>query len=140
MGNVESHEKQFARLFDMNNDGKLDKEELRRARLAWKLARKEFGALGAVSAAYALDDYADDEYAYDDMGGDYYYAGDDEYHGQYYGEYYDESDDDEMNVNANAMQSFDDEDDEYDDDYSYFDEDELNALKRLLRRRNGFNN
>merc|ERR1712154_199292 len=35
--NIESYKKKFVRLFDMNNDGKLSKEELMRAKLAWKL-------------------------------------------------------------------------------------------------------
>merc|ERR1719384_1916783 len=72
-GKVESNEKEFAKLFDMNDDGMLNKEELKRAKLAWKLARTEFGA----QTAYADEYY---EYAYD------YYddSDDDEDDGQYY--------------------------------------------------------
>merc|ERR1712130_1037656 len=48
-GKIESNEKQFAKLFDMNDDGMLNKEELKRAKLAWKLARDEFGAQTAYA-------------------------------------------------------------------------------------------
>merc|ERR1712228_1050036 len=94
-GKVESNEKKFARLFDFNNDGKLGAEELKRAKLAWKLAREEFSE--HKSAAY--DEYDEDEYyQYDEDYGDYYgdeyyedyddedyedYAYDDEAYGQY---------------------------------------------------------
>merc|ERR1712113_1048360 len=72
-GKVESNEKEFAKLFDMNDDGMLNKEELKRAKLAWKLARTEFGAQTAYADEYyhyALDDYGD----YDDDEDAYGYA------------------------------------------------------------------
>merc|ERR1712154_692913 len=72
-GKIESNEKQFAKLFDMNDDGMLNKEELKRAKLAWKLARDEFGAQTAYADEYyhyALDDYDDDEDS--DYDSDYY--------------------------------------------------------------------
>merc|ERR1712154_593293 len=69
-GKIESNEKQFAKLFDMNDDGMLNKEELKRAKLAWKLARDEFGAQTA---------YADEYYHYDDdEDGQYYYDSEEE--------------------------------------------------------------
>merc|ERR1712019_139461 len=61
-GKIESNEKKFAKLFDMNDDGMLNKEELKRAKLAWKLARREFGA----QTAYAYDYYDSDEDEDDD--------------------------------------------------------------------------
>merc|ERR1719297_129324 len=81
-GKIESNEKKFAKLFDMNDDGMLNKEELKRAKLAWKLARSEFGAQTAYADEYyhyALDDDDDDAYAYD-----YYDSDEDEDDGQYY--------------------------------------------------------
>merc|ERR1712223_363935 len=72
-GKIESNEKKFAKLFDMNDDGMLNKEELKRAKLAWKLARSEFGAQTAYADGYyhyALDDDGDFDsdygYGYDD--------------------------------------------------------------------------
>merc|ERR1719471_460111 len=76
-GKIESNEKKFAKLFDMNDDGMLNKEELKRAKLEWKLARSEFGAQTAYADEYyhyALDD--DDDYFDDDN--DYGYGYDDD--------------------------------------------------------------
>merc|ERR1719273_1394947 len=110
-GKVESHEKQFARLFDMNNDGKLSKKELERAKLGWKLARLEFKPSGHGAAAAAYDEYDADEYydyddlldAYSDYNDDYYYddiAYDDDY---YMDDYDDEEYDEEEEQGDNAM-------------------------------------
>merc|ERR1711902_59523 len=107
---VESHEKAFARLFDFDNDGKLNREELRRAKLAWKLARAEFAPKTAAAAAY--DAYGMGEY----------YQYDDEAYGDYDdADYY--YDDDVIDDDAYAAQSYDDEYQQsyYADDASYDD-------------------
>merc|ERR1712083_515264 len=149
-GKVESHEKQFARLFDMNNDGKLSKKELERAKLGWKLARLEIKPSGHGAAAAAYDEYDADEYydyddlldAYSDYNDDYYYddmAYDDEVYGEaydddyYMDDYDDEEYDDEEDMEGdNAMfadysdneayGAYDDED--YDEAYAELYDDE----------------
>merc|ERR1712176_1352109 len=83
-GKIESNEKKLAKLFDMNDDGMLNKEELKRAKLAWKLARSEFGAQTAYADEYyhyALDDYDDDDF---DEDSDYGDGDEDDDDGQYY--------------------------------------------------------
>merc|ERR1712228_771111 len=146
-GKVESNEKKFARLFDFNNDGKLGAEELKRAKLAWKLAREEFS--DHKSAAY--DEYDEDEYyQYDEDHGDYYgdeyyddfedyddalyedyddedyedYAYDDEAYGQYTDEQWQQLIDEYYNQYADAFEDYDDEayDDEAYDDNEYDEE------------------
>merc|ERR1712154_436319 len=105
-GKIESNEKQFAKLFDMNDDGMLNKEELKRAKLAWKLARDEFGAQTAYADEYyhyALDDYDDDfdedsdyGYGYDDDAYAYDYYDSDE--GEDDGQYYYDSEEEDMSA------------------------------------------
>merc|ERR1712130_495308 len=53
---VPNYEIQFAKLFDMNNDGKLDHDELRRAKLAWAIAKLQFGSSVSAKTSY-YDDY-----------------------------------------------------------------------------------
>merc|ERR1712130_412269 len=134
-GKVESNEKKFARLFDFNNDGKLGAEELKRAKLAWKLAREEFSPEGKTAAAY--DEYNNDDFEdyYDALYGDY---DDDEAYGQYTDEQWQQLIDEYYNQYADAFEDYDDElyDDEAYDDNEYDEEynDEINALQRLLRQ------
>merc|ERR1712130_1081393 len=44
-GKVQDIERQFAKLFDLNNDGMLSKQERDRAVTAWKLAKQHFDAI-----------------------------------------------------------------------------------------------
>merc|ERR1712176_360461 len=114
-GKIESNEKKLAKLFDMNDDGMLNKEELKRAKLAWKLARSEFGAQTAYADEYyhyALDDYDDDDF---DEDSDYGYG-------------YDDDDD------AYAYDYYDSDEGEDDGQYYYdSEEEEMSAYNKLLR-------
>ena len=65
-GISDAFEKQFAKLFDMNNDGKLGKDEMKRAKSGWELARKEFVPMAPRHHSQKQKQAEKEEEAYDE--------------------------------------------------------------------------